>query len=231
MSKLNKKDYDDLPYEKCIRLGPGALTNAELLAVIIRTGTLRHNCLEIAENLLKKAGEQGLLGLKHLTLKDFMSIDGIGTVKAVMLACVGELSSRIAKSAFPKKPYFNKASEIAEYYMEDLRHLNREKLILMLLDNKCRLIRDITLSIGSVNQTIVSSRDVYMEALKHGAVYIVLVHNHPSGDSTPSHNDLDCTRQIFDAGQLIGIPLIDHIIIGDNNYYSFNERELLRKDN
>lgn len=231
MSKLNTTDYDDLPYEKCIRFGPGALSNAELLAVIIRTGTLKHNCLEVAENLLKKTGTQGLLGLKQLSLKDFMSVDGIGTVKAVMLSCVGELSRRIAKSNFPKNPYFNKASEIAEYYMEDLRHLNREKLILMLLDNKCRLIKDVTLSIGSVNQTIISARDVYMEALKCGAVYIILVHNHPSGDSTPSHNDFECTERIFNAGQLIGIPLIDHIIIGDNNYYSFKERELLRKDN
>ena len=231
MSKLNNMNYNDLPYEKCIRFGPGALNNAELLAVIIRTGTPKHNCLEIANEILNKSGEHGLLGLKNMCLNELKAIEGIGTVKAVMLSCVGELSSRIAKSNFPKHPIFNSASDIAEYYMEDLRHLTRENLVLMLLDNKCRMIKDITVSIGSVNQTIASPRDIFMEALKYGAVYIILVHNHPSGDCTPSNNDLQCTAQLFNAGKLMGIPLIDHIIIGDNNYYSFKENELLRKDN
>lgn len=231
MSKLNTTYYEDLPYEKCIRFGPGALSNAELLAVIIRSGTTKNNCIEIATEILNKSGEQGILGLKNMSLNDLKAIDGIGTVKAVMLTCVGELSSRIAKSNFPKHACFNTAAGIAEYYMEDLRYLKRENLILMLLDNKCRLIKDITLSIGSVNQTIVSTRDVFMEALKYSAVYIILIHNHPSGDSTPSNNDIQCTKQLYEAGKLMGIPLIDHIIIGDNNYYSFKERELLRKDN
>ena len=231
MSKLNTTIYDDLPYEKCIRYGAETLSNTELLAVIIRTGTKKHNCLEIASSLINEAGEQGLLGIMNMSLNKLQSIEGIGKVKAVMLSCVAELSKRIAKSHFPQYPRFNKASDIAEYYMEDLRHLSREHLILMLLDNKCRLIKDIRMSIGSVNQTIVSPRDVFMEALRYEAVFLILVHNHPSGDSTPSHNDIECTKQLFDAGRLIGIPLIDHIIIGDNNYYSFKERELLRKDN
>ena len=231
MSKLNTTIYDDLPYEKCIRYGAKALSNTELLAVIIRTGTPKHNCLEIAGSLMDTAGEQGLLGIMNMSLNKLQSVEGIGKVKAVMLSCVAELSKRIAKSHFPQYPRFNKAGEIADYYMEELRHLNREHLILMLLDNKCRLVKDIHLSIGSVNQTIVSPRDVFLEALRYEAVYLILVHNHPSGDSTPSSNDIECTRQLFEAGKLIGIPLIDHIIIGDNNYYSFKERELLRKDN
>jgi DNA repair protein RadC len=230
MSKLNINRYDDLPYEKCIRYGAGALSNLELIAVIIRTGTRNSNCLQIADKLLSKCGSKGLLGLKHMQLKDYMEIDGIGTVKAIMLSCVGELSTRIAKSTFPKQPVFSKASDIADYYMEDLRHLNRERLILMLMDNKCRLIKDVTLSVGSVNQTIISPRDILIEALHTEAVYIILVHNHPSGDSTPSRNDIECTTRIYEAGILCGIPLIDHIIIGDNNYFSFKERELLRKD-
>ena len=230
MSNLNNTEYDDLPYEKCLRYGPGALSNTELLAVIIRTGTKRQNCLQVANQVLKASGDLGLLGLKHLSYNELCKIEGIGHVKAITLSCIGELSSRISRASTPKKPSFTKAVDIANYYMEELRHLEREQFILLFLNNKCSLIKDMTLTIGTVNQTLISTRDVFIEALKGGAVYIAMVHNHPSGDPTPSYNDISCTKRIYEAGELIGIPLIDHIIIGDNSYFSFKERDIMGKE-
>ena len=230
MSKLNISNSDDLPYEKCLKFGASSLTNEELIAVILRTGTTKHNCLEVARQVLDISGEFGILGIKHLSLNRLKEIDGIGTVKAVMLMCVGELSARISKASVPKFNQFVTAAAVAEYYMEDLRHLEREKFILMLLNNKCMLIHETVLSIGTVNKTVVSARDIFMEALKYQAVYIIMIHNHPSGDPTPSREDVNCTQVIQRAGKLLGILLIDHIIIGDNRYFSFKEKDLLEKD-
>lgn len=226
MSNLNTQ-YDILPYEKCLRYGIQSLDNKELLAVVIRTGTKNRNCIEIAEELLKKAGSLGILGIRQMEISDFENIEGIGTVKAVTLACIGELSSRIAKADRGKVLFFNNCDTIADYFMEDLRHLERERFVLMHLNNKCALIHETILSIGTVNQTCVSARDIFIEAVKNKAVYIVIVHNHPSGDPSPSREDTKTTEIIAEAGNLIGIPLIDHIIIGDNRYFSFRKEELL----
>lgn len=229
MSKLNM-EASELPYEKCLKYGPSALSDAELIAVILRTGTARYNCIEVAHNILELSHGMGLLTLKHLSLKELQEIEGIGKVKAVMLTCVGELSSRISRATLPDRQQFVTAAAVADYYMEELRHQEREQFYLMQLNNKCRLIHESLLSIGTVSQTCVSVRDIFIEALRNKAVYIIMVHNHPSGDPTPSRDDLQCTEIIQNAGQLLGIPLIDHIIIGDNQYFSFKEQALLGKE-
>ncbi len=229
MAKLNT-ETTDLPYEKCLKYGPSALSDAELIAVILRTGTTRHNCLEVARSVLELSRGMGLLALKHLSLKELQEVEGIGRVKAVMLACVGELSSRISRAALPDRQQFVTAAAVADYYMEELRHKEREQFYLMQLNNKCRLIHESLLSIGTVNQTCVSARDIFIEALCNKAVYIIMVHNHPSGDPAPSRDDIQCTGVIAQAGKLLGIPLVDHIIIGDNRYFSFKEQDLLGKE-
>ncbi len=227
MSKLISSCTDILPYEKCLLYGPQVLSNEELLAVIIRTGTHNSNCLDTSRTLLKSFGSMGLLGLKHAKVSDMTAIEGIGTVKAVMLNCIGEISARISKAAIGNSNCFTSSSDIADYYMEELRHLEKEHFILMHLNNKCRLLHETVLSIGTVNQTCVSARDIFKDALNHGAVYLIVVHNHPSGDPAPSSEDIETTRVIAAAGQIIGIPLIDHIIIGDNKYISFKEENML----
>ena len=226
MSKLNKNN-NLLPYEKCRLYGPESLSDAELLAVIIRTGTSTHNCIEVAEKILEESGDLGLLGLNHLGLGSLMSIDGIGYVKATMLKCIGELSSRIVKADKKKIRYFKDSSAVADYYMEQLRHLDRERFILMLLDNKCGLIHESVMSIGTVNYTCLSARDIFTDALNYKAVQIILVHNHPSGDPSPSIQDIEATERIVEAGKILGINVADHIIIGDNKYMSFLEKNLL----
>lgn len=227
MGKLKITKDSILPYEKCIRYGASSLTDSELLAVIIRTGTRDKNCLELANEILKISGSMGILGLKHLNQNDYTSIKGIGSVKAIMFQCIGELSLRIAKATIQNRIKFQTSKEAAYYCMEDLRHLESECFLLLLLNTKCELINEKKLTIGTVNSAYITSREVFKYALSHNAVYLIIVHNHPSGDPTPSKEDIECTNQIKEAGRIVGIPLIDHIIIGDNRYISFREQEMI----
>ena len=125
---------------------------------------------------------------------------------------------------------FTDSGTVAGYYMEQLRHLESERFILMLLDNKCSLIHESVISVGTVNYACISVREIFKNALEYGAVNIIMVHNHPSGDPAPSHEDILSTGQVYDAGMLMGIPLLDHIIIGDNRYVSLREKDLLGKE-
>lgn len=224
---------EEKPYEKCLALGAKALTDAQLLAVILRTGTNGLNATSLAYNVFAASGSfsekdgNQLLNLMNLSIPELMKIKGIGKVKAIQIQCICELSRRIAKQTAGKKLNFGRPQTIAEYYMEDMRHLEKEYLILALLDGKCCLIRDLVVTIGTVNSSLVNTREIFAEALKYNAVSIVLLHNHPSGDSTPSRNDLAVTERIARAGEIMGINLIDHIIIGDNNYTSLKEKEFI----
>lgn len=227
MGNLKLKENALLPYEKCIRYGCEFLSDAELLAVIIRTGTREKNCLQLAEELLEYSGDMGLLGLKHLEIEDYKSIKGIGTVKAVMLKCISELSLRISRRTMNKRSKFHNSDDVAAYCMEELRHLENECFYMLLLNTKCELINETKLSYGTVNNTCVSEREVFRYALLHGAVYIIVVHNHPSGDPTPSGEDILTTQRLVDAGKTVGIPVLDHIIIGDNVYISLKEKNMM----
>lgn len=222
-------EYGDLrPYEKCLELGSESLTDAELLGVILRTGTNGTNSIKLAENVFEVCDkEKGLIGLLGLSIPSLLKIKGIGKVKAVQIKCICELSRRIAKKTAEKKMDFSDSETVAQYYMQDLRHLSKEHMIMVMLDTKCRMIRDTVISIGTVNSSLVTPREVYMEALIHGAVSIILLHNHPSGDTTPSHNDIAVTKRLNEAGKLIGISLLDHIIIGENAYTSLREKDLI----
>lgn len=227
MGKLNTEKDCILPYEKCLRFGASALSDKELLAVIIRSGTKDKSCLEVAGEILDISGNMGILGLKHLSLSDFKSIKGIGTVKAIMFQCISELSLRIAKATIRNRIKFQTSKEAADYCMEDLRHLESECFLLLLLNTKCELINEKKLSIGTINSTCITPREVFKYALAHNAVYLIVVHNHPSGDPTPSKEDILSTQRLAEAGRMIGIPLIDHIIIGDNRYISLKEHDMI----
>lgn len=224
MNQFNKRNPQSLPYEKCLRYGAKALTDVELLAVIIRNGTKNQDCLDVAEALLRLSGNQGLLGLKHLALTDYQSISGIGTVKALNLMCIAEISDRIAKTSRAECLQFLTPQDVAYCYQEELRHLESEQFRLLMLDTKSHLIHESILSIGTVNYTCLSCRDIFREALRYGAVSIILLHNHPSGDPTPSKADIQSTKVVQEAGKLVGIPLIDHIVIGDPYYLSMKEQ-------
>ncbi len=219
--QIKNMPESERPYEKCLKFGAESLSDAELLAVIIKSGTKNLRSTDLARQILALCEPQGGLSyLNRLSVHQLTKIKGVGKVKAIQIVCAAELSRRIAKSSAGSGDNFNNPDTVAAYYMEDMRHLTQEQLILVMLDTKCRLIKDMVLTRGTVNRTIMNPREIFVEALKYEAVHIILVHNHPSGDPTPSKEDIRLTKQVADAGRLIGIPLVDHLIIGDNIYES-----------
>lgn len=219
---------EDRPYEKCIRYGVETLTNRELLAAILRTGAKGQNVLELAGELLRLVPErEGFTGIRRLSLQELSAVRGIGKVKAVQLKCMLEIARRMAREEAGDGICFSNPASVAEYYMEDLRHEEQEVLLLLMLNQKGRLLREKYIFKGTVNASMVSPREIFLEALSARAVQIVLLHNHPSGDASPSREDLQVTRRVKEAGELIGIALTDHIIIGEHTYVSFREKNYL----
>lgn len=219
------KAPQELPYERFRRFGAEYLTEAELLAIIIRTGTKEKSALQLAEEVLGLARypKEGLLGLYDVTLDELQGISGIGEVKAVKLKCLAELSMRMSAARASEGINFTTSGQVAAYFMEKLRHRVTECVVLACLDAKGQLICERKLSEGSINMSLISPREIFLAALEKRAVNILLVHNHPSGDPTPSRSDRDLTAGVREAGERMGIPLIDHIVIGDNCYVSFKE--------
>ncbi len=218
-----------LPYEKFMDLGAGALTEAELLAIILRTGTRNYSALELAGMILSldAGGSQGLNSLHHISLRELMEIPGIGKVKAVKVKCIAELASRMARERAAVSLRFTAPATVADYYMEKMRHQEKEVVLLLLLDNKLNLIEEYMISVGTVRASLLSSREIFIEALKCRASYLMLLHNHPSGDPKPSGHDINMTQKIKEAGELMDIPLMDHIIVGDGCYISLKEEHVL----
>ncbi|MDO4614125.1 MAG: DNA repair protein RadC [Lachnospiraceae bacterium] len=216
------------PYDCCLKYGPQSLTDAQLLAVILRTGTKGKSATDLAEHILRLSSDvPGLLGICHLSVDELMSVPGIGEVKAIQMKCIGELSKRIAMRNAKERLSFGSPESIADYYMERLRHEEQEHLICAMLDTKNHLIGDECITIGTVNASLLSAREIFLSAMKFRAVSIVLIHNHPSGDPEPSDADCAVTDKIARAGELLDIRLLDHIVIGDRCYVSFAENGLL----
>lgn len=218
----------DKPYEKCIAYGAAVLSDAELLSVILRTGAKGMPALELARDILASAyGDEGILGLHKLTVPELMKIRGVGKVKAIQIQCILELSRRLSKKRAEEALHFHDPSTIAAYYMEDFRHSDQEQMNLMMLNTKNRLLGEQMISKGTANASIISPREIFLQALRFHAVSIILVHNHPSGDPTPSREDIAFTKRVREAGLILGIELLDHVIIGDKKYVSFREGSLL----
>lgn len=233
--KLVKYENNDngmiqnLPYEKFISLGAQSLTDSELLAIVIRTGTKEMSAKELGEEVLRVADKygNGLLGLYHIPLSELMQIKGIGKVKAVKLKVIAELCVRMSQSKAKEQLAFTKPYSVADYYMERFRHEKVEHILLLLLDSGLHLLEEELISTGTVNASLLSPREVYICAFRAQATHIMLLHNHPGGNPVPSNNDIEITNRISEIGKTIDIPLLDHIIIGDNSYFSFKESKLI----
>lgn len=226
--KFNRLPEDERPYERCMRHGAEQLSDRELLAVLLRTGARGRTVLELAGDLLGLSdGKEGFAGLRRKSLEELSALRGIGKVKAVQVKCILELARRMAREEAGEGIFFRTPASIAKYYMEDLRHREQEVLLLLMLNQKGRLLRESYLFQGTVNASMVSPREIFLEALSARAVQIVLVHNHPSGDASPSREDISVTRRVEEAGELMGIRLADHIIIGEHAYVSFREENYL----
>ena len=212
------------PYEKCLTFGASGLSDAELLAVILKTGTKDKTSIDLSREIISLNQKyEGLAGIHHLTYEQLLSIKGVGNAKAVQILCLCEIAKRISGSKAKERLEFDSPASVAEYLMEEMRYLQKEEVRVLMFDGRHSLIGEAKISVGTVNAALSSPREVYLEALKCQAVYIILIHNHPSGDPMPSSQDMLLTKQMMKAGMMIGIELSDHIIIGNQKFYSFRE--------
>ena len=225
--KIKSLPPESRPDEKLESYGAASLSDAELLAIIIRPGFRGYNSVRLAEDILKCGKGKGLIGLCQIGIEELTKVRGVGKVKAIQLKAVAELTRRISKRTAKESLVMDSPETVARYFMEDLRHRDKECFMMLSLDSKGALISESLISIGTVNASLASPREVFVEAVNNRAVSIILVHNHPSGNPKPSKNDLVVTRQMKDAGELLGIKLIDHIIIGDNSYVSLSEEKMM----
>lgn len=216
------------PYEKFVAHGAHSLTDGELLAILLRTGTRKYNVVELAHEVLcKKYKEPSLISLYEISLEELIEITGVGKVKAVQILALLELSKRLSKQKYSIRMKFNNPKDIANLFMEELRHQKEECFMTILLDTKCKMITYELVSKGSLTASIVHPREVYKKAISKSAYSIIALHNHPSGDPSPSKEDIHITSRLKQVGDLVGIPLIDHIIIGDGSYTSLKEEGYL----
>ena len=232
MSHLRISDMaeQNKPCEKALQFGITSLSDAELLAVILRSGSKDANAIHLSEQILTlHPVHKGLTGLNYLSADDLIRLPGVGQVKAVQILTVSELSRRIARERTRVDVRMNDASTIADYFCEEVRYLQRERVYALFFNTAGKLLRERMISEGTVDRSLISAREIFREALRCDSTGVVLLHNHPSGDCEPSRTDLRLTRQLYDAGQLIGVPLLDHIIIGGSSYVSFAERGFMHE--
>lgn len=229
--RLRMKDIpaSERPYEKLEKYGSETLSNAELLAIIIRTGSLEETSVTLAQRLLSLGQDNdGILFLHDLSVQELRKTKGIGRVKALQIKAVMELSKRASASMINNGRVTIKSPvEVSALLMEDMRHLKKEVFKIILLNTKNHIIRVLNVSIGSLNSSIVHPREVFSEAVKAGCCGILLVHNHPSGDPEPSREDIETTQRLINAGSILGIKVLDHVVIGDGRYISFKEQGLM----
>jgi len=218
------KDFpeEDRPRERFEKNGPESLSNHELIALLLRTGTKDESVLQLANRLL--AHFEGLRLLKDATLDEITAIKGIGKAKAIQVLAAVEIGRRVANLAYNDRYVIRSPEDGANYVMHDMRFLSQEHFVCIYLNTKNQVLHKKTVFIGSLNASIVHPREVFKEALRRSAASIICAHNHPSGDPTPSREDIEVTKRLLECGKLLGIDLLDHIIIGENKFVSMKEK-------
>ncbi|ULT59911.1 DNA repair protein RadC [Neobacillus drentensis] len=216
---------DERPRERFKTHGPQSLSNHELIAILLRTGTKDESVLQLSNRLLTHF--EGLRMLKGATLEEMTEIKGIGAAKAIQILAAVEIGRRIANLNYTDRYVIRSPEDGAKYVMNDMRFLTQEHFVCLFLNTKNQVIHKQTVFIGSLNASIVHPREVFREALKRSAASIIALHNHPSGDPTPSKEDIDVTKRLVECGKIIGIDLLDHLIIGENKFVSLKEKGYL----
>ncbi|MCL5676761.1 MAG: DNA repair protein RadC [Firmicutes bacterium] len=230
--RLTVKDLPpgERPRERLASLGAAALSEAELLALLLHTGTAGASALDVARGLLGLGQDPGdaVRSLEYLAsapLEELAALKGVGLAKAARLKAALELGQRLA-AARGKRPAIRRPEDAAQLVMDSMRHLDREHFQVLYLDTKHRVLGVEEVSVGHLSASLVHPRELFKGAIRRSAAAVILVHNHPSGDPTPSAEDLDLTARLAEAGRILGIDVLDHIVIGDNQYASFRERGL-----
>ena len=219
------KDWpeDERPREKLLKKGAHSLSDGELLAIILRTGdgTTKQSAMDHARALLIRFGT--MRKLSSAGISEICEIKGIGPAKAATIIAACEMGKRIEKAPIKHGDIFRCSEDIYRHYHSTMRGSKKESFLAILLDSKNKVIKEIDISTGSLTASIVHPRELFNPAIKESAAAMILIHNHPSGDPTPSREDIELTKRLKDAGELLGIKILDHIIIGDGSHVSLAE--------
>ncbi|MDO5027314.1 MAG: DNA repair protein RadC [Tissierellia bacterium] len=225
--KINIKDLDvcDRPMEKLVSSGVKNLTNYDLLAILIGSGNREQNALDLAKTILNEKFRKSQL--LFASIEELMSVKGIGLSKATRILAGLELGRRLGMVNTYDRISYNSPDSVAEYFYHHYKHSSNEEFVILILDSKNKLIDLDTVSIGTINSTIVHPREVFKNAIKKSANSIILVHNHPSGDPRPSDEDIKISKRLIEVGNIIGIKVLDHIIVGANRHVSLREENII----
>jgi DNA repair protein RadC len=223
---LNQIPLEDRPRERLMQQGPQSLSNAELLAIILRTGTYSESAVNLAGRILSEC--EGLRELVNVSLDQLLTIKGIGAAKAVQIQACVELGRRLARTTGNVEIVtIRSPQDAADYMMDEMRYLQQEHFICLFLNTKNQITAKELISKGTLNAALVHPREVLRAALRRNSASIICLHNHPSGDPTPSSEDINLTKRLVEAGELVGIELLDHLIIGEQKFVSLKEQGLM----
>lgn len=216
---------DERPRERLVKYGPEVLSNAELLAIILRVGTADYSAIGLAEHMLSRFGS--LKGIATASIEELSKIKGLGTAKAAQIQAMVELGKRLATASGETRKAIRSPQDAAEVLMPELRDYPQECFKAIFLNTKGEVLRIRTITIGSLNASIITPVELFKKAISYNSKSIIVAHNHPSGDPTPSQEDINVTKRLVQAGDFVGIEVLDHLIIGDGRWVSLKERGLM----
>ena len=217
---------EERPREKLVSYGPAVLSNAELLAILLRTGTRGESVLRMAERVLSYCKDRGLASMVHMSVEELAKIHGLGPGKAATVLAAVELGRRLA-IAEARVEIIHGPEDVARFAMPHFRHETKEHFAVLLLNTKNHILAMPVISQGSLTASVVPPREVFEAAVRHSAASMILLHNHPSGDPSPSREDIAVTERLVKAGQIMDIPVLDHVIIGNDSFASLKEKGLM----
>ncbi|WP_438940298.1 RadC family protein [Facklamia lactis] len=221
VSQFQTIPREELPRERLLQYGEKSLSNQELLAILFRTGSRHESVLELARRFLQKFDH--LNAIKRASIEEYQSIQGIGPTKAIELKAAIELGTRISSSTIPRYGQLSSTQQAGAWFVQEMSDLQQEHLMVLFLTSKNEVIRKQTIFMGSVNTSVAHPREIFKEAVKYPTARMLIAHNHPSGNYEPSPADWAFTRRMIACGEMMGIELLDHLIIGENAYYSLRE--------
>jgi len=226
MLKIKDWPKEERPRERLLKNGSKSLSDAQLLAILLRTGSEKGDALQLAIYLLKRFSP--LSQLLNATVSELCAIKGVGPAKAAQLKAALELGRRSLATPLFEGAIFSKSHDVFQHFSPLFRNAKKEYFKILLLDQKNKMIRDVTISEGSLTATVVHPREVFQPAIRDSAASVIFIHNHPSGDPTPSIEDKNVTSRLAEVGEIMGIPVLDHLILGSSDYFSFADAGHIR---
>lgn len=228
MAMVRELPADERPRERLLALGPGFLSNAELLAIVLRNGSRDKSALQLAQEILSLYKDDGVSALGRMTAGELMGLQGIGSAKAAEVIAAVELGKRLNTHISRQRAVVTCPEDAADYAMPRFRYEDREHFAVILLNVKNHILSMPVISVGSLTASVVHPREVFKAAIQQTAASMILVHNHPSGDPTPSREDIEVTARMVQVGRVMDIPVLDHIILGNDNYISLKEKGVIK---